>query len=145
LPVAAAATPVAVSTEPTPTADYGSETILLLEDDESVRETVADILTAYGYTVLVARSMQEALRLTTDQVAPIHLLLTDVIMPDTGGPAAAAQLVALRPTMKVLYMSGYPADEMVRHGLVEDAVHFLAKPFHSATLLLKVREALESA
>jgi DNA-binding NtrC family response regulator len=123
-PLAAEAIPVPVSAEPTAAVDHGSETILLLEHDESVRELAADILTAHGYTVLIARSVEEALRLSTDHATPIHLLLTDVIMPDTSGPAAAAQLAAIRPTMKILYMSGYPADKMVRHGLVEEAVHF---------------------
>jgi DNA-binding NtrC family response regulator len=94
--------------------------------------------------VLTAGGLEEARRLTLDHATPIHLLLTDVIMPDLSGPAVAAQLMALRPTMKILYMSGYPADEMVRHDLVEESVHFLAKPFSVATLLGKVREALES-
>jgi two-component system cell cycle sensor histidine kinase/response regulator CckA len=103
------------------------------------------MLSAHGYTVLMARSVEEALCLTMDQGTPIHLLLTDVIMPGTGGPAAAAQLTAIRPTMKILYMSGYPADEIRRHGLAEDAVHFLAKPFSAAALLRQVRETLEDA
>jgi CheY-like chemotaxis protein len=143
-PPAAEAIPVTVSAVPTAAVNHGSETILLLEDNEIVRETAAEILTAHGYTILVAQSVEEALRLTMDHAAPIHLLLTDVIMPDMSGPAAAAQLAAIRPTMKILYMSGYPADEMVRHGLEEGRVHFLAKPFSVATLTHQVRQAIDS-
>jgi two-component system cell cycle sensor histidine kinase/response regulator CckA len=85
-PPAVETVPVPVSAAPPAAVDHGSETILLLEDDESVRETVAEMLSAHGYTVLMARSVEEALCLTMDQGTPIHLLLTDVIMPDTGGP-----------------------------------------------------------
>jgi two-component system cell cycle sensor histidine kinase/response regulator CckA len=144
LPPDVEAISVPVSVAPPAAVAPGSETVLLLEDNEHVRETAAEILTAHGYTVLVAQSVEEAHRLAMDHAPPIHLLLTDVIMPDTSGPAAAAQLAAIRPAMKILYMSGYPADEMVRHGLVEERIHFLAKPFSVATLVRKVRETLDS-
>jgi PAS domain S-box-containing protein len=123
-------------------ASVDPETILVVEDDESVRDLVCRMLSGAGYEVLVARSGHEAVVLAKEAKA-IHLLLTDVIMPEMSGRVVAERVAAFHPGVKVLYMSGYTDNVVAHHGILEEGVHFLQKPFTTHTLAAKVREALE--
>jgi PAS domain S-box-containing protein len=127
---------------PVPARLAGSETVLLVEDEESVRVLSRVILESYGYTVLEAASGNDGLDVARRYSLPIHLLLTDVVMPEMGGPDLASRLEALRPGVRVLYMSGYTDDAVFRHGLLEKGRVFLQKPFTPGALVGKVREAL---
>ncbi len=120
----------------------GSETILLVEDEEAVRTIARLALTRRGYRVLVAANGGEALLAGERETGPIHLLLTDVVMPGMGGPELARRLAALRPAMKLLFMSGYADRAVARHGLIESGARFLEKPFTPESLLRKVRDVL---
>lgn len=117
----------------------GSETILLVEDDALVRALTRKLLCEAGYRVLEAESPEAALALAERHSATIHLLLTDVVMPRMGGRKLADQLCARRPETKVLFMSGYTNDSIIRHGLVDSAVELLQKPFTRVALLSRVR------
>jgi CheY-like chemotaxis protein len=125
-----------------PTTLRGSETILLVEDEDQVRNVAAGILQRHGYTVIVARNAGEALLHCERRAETIHLLLTDVVMPQMSGPELAARLVRMRPGMKVLYMSGYTDDAAVRHGVVAAEVAYLQKPITVEAMTRKVREVL---
>jgi len=121
----------------------GSETILLVEDEPSVRQLTYKILVENGYTVLMAADGQEALKLSERYADPIDLLLTDVIMPGgLSGRDLAKRLILQRPQTKTLYMSGYTDDAIIHHGVLEPGLAFLPKPFTSAELTHRVREAL---
>jgi CheY-like chemotaxis protein len=125
-------------------ADYlGSETILLVEDAEPLRELTRTILANHGYTVLLAGDGAEALGVASQHQGPIHLLLTDVIMPSMGGRELSERLASLRPEMKVLYVSGYTDATIVRHGVLEAGLKILPKPFTKKALVRKVREILD--
>ncbi len=126
-----------------PSALQGSETVLLVEDEESVRSLARTILEGYGYTVLEAGSGEKALEIVRAHGRPIHLVLTDVVMPAMSGTELVSRLEALKPGIRSLYMSGYTDDAVVRHGLLEKARVFLQKPFTPAILARKVRDALE--
>ena len=123
--------------------DAGSETILLVEDEPVVRELARRILEMNGYTVLEAGDVVEARRLCDTHAGPIHLLLTDVVMPVMSGRGLADALSGLRPDMRVLYMSGYTDDAIVRHGVLLKGVSFLQKPFTPQDLAAKIREVLD--
>ena len=129
---------------PTVVSSSGTETILLVEDNAALRKLATHLLAPAGYTVLGAATGEEALRLVERHEAPVHLLLSDVVMPGMSGRELAEQLAQTRPGMKVLYMSGYTSDTIVRHGVLEAQVPFLNKPFTGAALLQKVREVLDS-
>jgi CheY-like chemotaxis protein len=122
----------------------GSETVLLVEDDKSVRTLIQGVLARQGYQVLPAQDGQEALRVFGDHQGPIHLLLTDVGMPGLSGPQLADRLVPQRPHMKVLYISGYADEAMVRKGLPANTRSFLLKPFAPDILVRRVREILDA-
>jgi two-component system, cell cycle sensor histidine kinase and response regulator CckA len=122
----------------------GSETILLVEDDEQVRAVARAILRHNGYEVVESRSPGEALLLSERHRGKIHLLLTDVVMPQMGGPELAKRLAAQRPDIKVLCMSGYTDDSIVRHGILESSIAYLQKPLTPEALTSKVREVLDS-
>jgi len=122
----------------------GSETILLVEDEDLVRDLERQLLEECGYTVLEARDAQRALDLAASHGGPIDLLLTDVVMPGLGGRELVERLTPDRPRMKVLYSSGYADDAVVRHGVLEAEVEFLAKPFTPSALAAKVREVLDA-
>ena len=121
----------------------GSETILLVEDEDVVRGLARQILEQAGYNVLDARGGEEAIRLCHERRAPIDLLLTDVVMPETSGKEVAARLTRLRPLTRVLYMSGYTDDAIVHHGVLDSDVEFIQKPFTPIALARKVREVLD--
>ncbi len=122
----------------------GSETVLVVEDEMSVRRLTRQFLEENGYRVLEAMEGREALRISNQHKGPIHLLLTDVVMPQMSGRELAHSLVPLRPEMKVLYMSGYTDDAIVHHGVLERDIDFLQKPFTLDALAHKVREVLET-
>ena len=108
----------------------------------ALRQLVRTLLEGGGYTVLVAEGVEEALDLAERHHGPIHLLLTDVVMPGLSGPEAAARLLAVRPESRVLFMSGYAGDPIGRRGLLPVAAPLLIKPFTEASLLRMVREVL---
>ena len=128
---------------PTVVSRSGTETILLVEDNAGLRKLATRVLAPAGYTVLGAASGEEALRVLERQEGPVHLLLSDVVMPGMSGRDLAEQLAQTRPEMKVLFMSGYTDDTVVQHGVLEAQVAFLNKPFTAAALLRKVREVLD--
>ena len=123
----------------------GSETILLVEDADAVRDMARLALLQSGYTVLAAHDGEEALQIYEKHEGPVHLLVTDVVMPGgMSGCQLAERLTTQWPEMKVLFMSGYADDAIVRHGLLKPGVTFLQKPFAPATLTHKVRETLDA-
>jgi CheY-like chemotaxis protein len=122
--------------------ESGRETILVVEDNMTVRQLTNEILALCGYRVLSAGSAEEALRICKDFQEPVDLLLTDVIMPNQSGPTLAERLTKLRPGIKVLYMSGYTEQMIGQQGLSEGSVALLEKPFTVRELASKVREVL---
>ena len=121
----------------------GAETVLLVEDEPALRELIKIALTGSGFTVLDVGSPAEALALCQNHTAPLHLLLTDVIMPGMDGPTLAKQVQNDRPGIKVLYMSGYATNFIMHDGVIDPGTNFLEKPFHPRALLAKVREVLD--
>jgi PAS domain S-box-containing protein len=121
----------------------GTETILFVEDEESVRELVRDYLGTIGYRVLEAADGVQALAVAAAHKGPIHMLITDVVMPRLSGRELATRLAVERGDMKVLFISGYTDDSVFRHGVLEGGVAFLQKPFNLKSLAQKVREVLE--
>jgi CheY-like chemotaxis protein len=122
----------------------GSETVLLVEDDELVRDLANRLLKQLGYRVLVAVNGEDALRVAREHDGEkIHLLLADIVMPQMGGKELAIKLKILRPDVKVLYTSGYADDAIVHHGAMDPGTHFLQKPFSLKTLSHKVRKVLD--
>jgi len=122
----------------------GVETVLLAEDEETVRSLAREVLRGAGYTVLEAGDGEEALRVAGSHPGPIHLLLTDVIMPRLGGPALARHLQPLRPDMRVLFMSGYTDGDISSYGALGSETSLLQKPFQPMVLARRVREVLEA-
>jgi NO-binding membrane sensor protein with MHYT domain/nitrogen-specific signal transduction histidine kinase/CheY-like chemotaxis protein len=137
-PVAAAsesAAPAAASTS-------GTETVLVVEDEEAVRQLAARTLFVRGYTPLVAHTGEEALRLSEQHPGPIHLLLTDVVLPRMSGSRLAETLLATRPELRVLYMSGFTESAIVHHGVLQPGTDFIQKPFTPHALAVKLRDVL---
>ncbi len=124
-------------------AKQGVETVLLVEDEKGVRELIAEMLRRQGYQVLRAADPLEALRISRQYNGTIHMLLTDVVMPQMSGKQLAEQLAPVRPDMKVLYLSGYTENTVVHHGVLEANVEFLAKPFSQQALAEKIRDILD--
>jgi two-component system cell cycle sensor histidine kinase/response regulator CckA len=121
---------------------YGSGKVLLVEDEEMVREIAKEILVEIGYTVLVAETPQEALSLCENKDTHIDLLLTDVVMPGMSGVELKKKIEVIRPGIKVLFMSGYTSNVIANRGVLEKGVHFIQKPFRMKDLARKVREAI---
>jgi two-component system cell cycle sensor histidine kinase/response regulator CckA len=135
-------------THATPELDIaaGSETILLVEDADVVRDLAREVLEEIsGYRVLEATNAEDALQICQKHQGRIDLLLTDVVMPGGSGPEVSARVRALKPDIRVLYMSGYTDDAIVRHGVLEAGLNFIQKPFTPNGLAQKVREVLDSA
>ncbi|NPV08413.1 MAG: PAS domain S-box protein [Anaerolineae bacterium] len=122
----------------------GHETVLIVEDEALVRKVVARALSGQGYRVLEAADGREAIRVAQEHAGPIHLLVTDVVMPQMGGKELADNLRAARPEVSVLYVSGYTDSAIVRGGILEDGTAFLQKPFTVAALARKAREVLDA-
>jgi CheY-like chemotaxis protein len=121
----------------------GTETVLLVEDDDVIRELIRDILEMEGYKVLAASRGHEALNICKETEGPVELLITDVVMPEMSGRDLSKTLSEMCPQLKVLYMSGYTDDAVVRHGVLEEGAAFLQKPFSPDVLARKVREVLD--
>lgn len=128
-----------------PDVPQGQGTILLVEDEETVRALAGEILKTNGYKLLTAPNGIEALRVCADYAGQIDLLITDVVMPQMGGRELAERLAELRPNIAVLYMSGYTDDAIVRHGVLDDQMSFIQKPFSVDRFALKVRDMFEQA
>jgi PAS domain S-box-containing protein len=123
----------------------GTETVLVAEDEGALLNLARAILTRQGYTVLTARTPSEALSLAEEHQGEIHLLLTDVVMPEMNGRELMEKLYAKRPNIKGLFMSGYTANVVAHHGVLDKGVHFIEKPFSPIALGEKVREVLDKA
>ena len=121
----------------------GTETVLLVEDDAPLRGVAARILREHGYHVLEAASGRDALNLAEGYSSPIHLLLTDVVMPHLSGNKLARRLLMRRDQMRVIYTSGYTENAIAHHGVLASNVDFLHKPYVAVTLLAKVRDVLD--
>jgi len=121
----------------------GTETILVVEDDEPILSLSKMILENLGYTVLAVQTPTQAIRLAKEHPGDIHLLITDVVMPKMNGRELAEQLTAIRPNLKCLYMSGYTADVIAHRGILYEGVNFIQKPFGSDDLAARVRQVLE--
>jgi two-component system, cell cycle sensor histidine kinase and response regulator CckA len=121
---------------------HGKETILLVEDEDEVRAITKRILQSLEYTVLEARCAEQAIRACETHVNPIHLLITDVVMPEMCGQQVAKHVAARRKGIKTLFLSGYTDDAIMRHGISKSEVAFLQKPFTKQSLAKKVREVL---
>jgi two-component system, cell cycle sensor histidine kinase and response regulator CckA len=121
----------------------GAETVLIVEDNEQVRELACAILQRHGYSVLVAGDGPDAIKIFTSHVDSIDLLLTDVVLPDMNGKAVYEKLAELSPGLRVLYMSGYTDNVIVHRGVLQQGVDFIQKPFNVQALAAKVREVLD--
>lgn len=122
----------------------GQETILLVEDEPAILNIAALMLEKQGYTVLKADTIEAAIQLAREHLGGIHLLMTDVIMPEMNGRDLAKNIQSLHPHIKRLFMSGYTADVIAHHGVLDDGVHFIQKPFSLPNMAAKVREVLDS-
>jgi len=121
----------------------GNETVLLVEDEEAILRPSKTVLERFGYNVIAARTPREAVALTGQYEGPIHLLATDVVIPEMNGKELMERIEKLRPHIKVLFMSGYTGNVVVHHGILEDDVHFLQKPFSVDSLASTVRDVLD--
>ncbi|MCB0193168.1 MAG: PAS domain S-box protein [Anaerolineae bacterium] len=141
LPKAKEIQPSIVSPTTEPVARFGTETILVVEDEEMVRKLVCETLESYGYDVLEALSPTDGLTLASNK-STIHLLVTDVIMPEMNGKEVYHKVAEIHPTCKVLYISGYSSNIIGHHGMLDEGINFLQKPFTVRDLARKVRNAL---
>jgi two-component system cell cycle sensor histidine kinase/response regulator CckA len=123
----------------------GWETILFAEDSESLREMGREYLQSIGYTVLPAASGKEALQQAKDFGKTIHLLVTDVVMPELNGPDLARQIVALRPEIKVIFTSGYTSETLAQRGSLDPSVAYIQKPYRPKALARRIREVLDGS
>jgi response regulator RpfG family c-di-GMP phosphodiesterase len=122
----------------------GNETILLVEDELTILNIATMILTKQGYKVLAANTPGEAIKLAREHVGEIHLLMTDVVMPEMNGRDLAKNLLSMYPGIKRLFMSGYTADVITHHGVLDEGVYFIQKSFNMNALTSKLREVLDS-
>jgi CheY-like chemotaxis protein len=138
-----AAGPAEADRPPAPAADpTGTETVLLVEDEPSLLRFARILLAGLGYTVLAASGPREALRLAAEHPGEIHLLLTDVVMPEMSGRDLRERLSALRPGIRSLFMSGYTTNVIAHRGVLDEGVNFMQKPFSREVLAARLREAL---
>jgi CheY-like chemotaxis protein len=143
LPRELSVTPTPVRTATVPTHAAGAETILIVEDEAAVRNLTARILSLAGYTVLTAASGAQALQICEQQQGSVHLVLTDVVMPEMGGKELATHLSQLYPHLRLLFMSGYTKEAIQDRGVLEQGTHFIGKPFSPAELRTIVRQVLD--
>ncbi|MCS7066667.1 MAG: response regulator, partial [Fimbriimonadales bacterium] len=143
LPRTRAEHPAPVVTLPPPLVQTGFETILLVEDEPEVRAVASESLRLLGYRVLDAATPADALQLAEQFAEPIHLLLTDVVLPVMSGRELAELVRRLRPQIKVLYVSGYTENMVAWHGVQEEGAYFLPKPYTPSQLAAKVRQVLD--
>jgi CheY-like chemotaxis protein len=122
----------------------GDETILLVEDEVQVRNILTDMLKSQGYKLLVASNGPEALDIASTRNGKIHLMITDVVMPQMSGRELSELMARIRPEMRILYMSGYTDDAIVHHRLLDEGLNFIQKPFDTASVARKVRLVLDS-
>jgi CheY-like chemotaxis protein len=134
----------AAPAEPISAANRGNETVLLVDDDDQVRAVACNILRRNGYVVLEASNGGEALMISEQHTAKIHLLLTDVVLPRMSGRQIAERVTKARPAIKVLFMSGYTDDAILQHGILESDVAYLQKPLTPDMLARKVRAVLDA-
>jgi len=127
-----------------PRAPRGCETVLLVEDEAALRHSTRQFLVKNGYTVLEAANGEDALRVSREYRGAIHMMISDVVMPDMSGPILGRQLSAARPEMKILFISGYAENTVLRHGEIDLSTCFLQKPFTLGTLAQKTRKILDS-
>ena len=120
-----------------------AETILVCEDEEEVRKLAVEVLQRAGYITMSASNGAAALAIATEYHRPIELLLTDVVMPGMDGRKLAELMTSARPGLRTLLMSGYPSDVIAHHGVLEEGVQFLQKPFTNRTFLKRIREVLD--
>jgi CheY-like chemotaxis protein len=125
--------------------DRGRETVLVVEDEQVILDMCRIMLEKLGYRVLTTCSPREALRLAAEHAGSLHLLLTDVILPEMNGRELSQRLRASYPELKHLYMSGYTADVIAHQGMLEEGVRFIQKPFTMRSLAARVREVLDQA
>jgi CheY-like chemotaxis protein len=144
-PLAEETRPVPVSGRTRTEATAGTETILVAEDEEQVKGLACEILRRNGYTVFEASDGKGALELAEAYEGPIHLLVTDVVMPDMNGKILHQHLSVARPGLKVLYMSGYSENVIAHHGVLDEGVNFVQKPFSFHGLATRVRDVLDLA
>jgi CheY-like chemotaxis protein len=128
---------------PLPPAASGTETLLIVENEAAIRNLLQMALRKNGYTVLTAESGREALDLLEKHTGPIHLVITDVMMPDIDGPELVRRLSATRPDIQTLFMSGYMDDALGEQGVLPATVNFIQKPFSPRAIAQKVREILD--
>ncbi|MCF7945099.1 MAG: response regulator, partial [Spirochaetia bacterium] len=121
----------------------GTETVLFAEDESSFQQLDTSLLEQLGYTVFPAQDPEHALKIAAEQKGPIHLLITDVVMPFMDGTELARKLSALHPEMQVLYISGYTENTIIDHGIAEGDIYFLQKPFTNRALAEKIRFILD--
>ena len=136
--------PESAPPEPVRTAGRGKETILLVEDEPAILALGKTMLQRMGYLVLGAKLPGEAIRIAETHPGPIHLLITDVVMPEMDGRELAKNLLSIHPGIKRIFMSGYTSDVIAHHGILDEGVQFIEKPFTMATLAAKIRSVLES-
>ena len=130
---------------PLPSAISGTETLLIVENEAAIRHLLQMALQKNGYRVLTAESGREALDLINAHSGPIHLLITDVMMPDIDGPELVRRLSTLRPDTRTLFMSGYMDDALGEQGVLPSNVNFIQKPFSPRTIAQRVREILDGS
>ena len=118
------------------------ETVLVVEDDAPVLGLARRILETLGYTVMASANPKDAIAMVWEHDGEIHLLITDVVLPEMSGKDLAGEISKIRPGIRTLYMSGYTANVIAHHGVLDDGIHFIGKPFTSDSLARKVREAM---
>ena len=126
-----------------PPENSGTETLLIVENEPAIRNLLQVALRRNGYTVLAAESGREALELVRNHADAIHLLITDVVMPDMDGPELVRQLSTIRPDTRTLFMSGYMDDTLGERGILSTNANFIQKPFSPRTIAQKVRDILD--
>jgi len=131
-------------TRPPPQSTRGSETILLVEDDDLVRNVTCSMLAAFGYSVLEAKTGDQALSLSERHAGPVHLVLTDIVMPRMDGKQLVGRISHARPGVRVMYMSGYTENAILHQGEIDPGTSFLQKPFGPEELAAKLRKALDA-